>query len=220
MKKNIISFLLSGVLVMSLVSCTNKADKKVEEPKTKTQVEEKKIEGEWAKNYSKEEVTKYNNEILTKIEELTQIFELEYEKKEVVKEENGETVNSNYIYIDNLNPEPNRLESMDYRFKIYGSDMSKGQLVLRIGFNLDKKTIKEDGSFDFKETSIASYSEAMTGVEDRDYTELNKQIYDIVNSDKSEGTIENNLNGLLETISIKDNILLYKLETKKYDFKK
>lgn len=219
MSTKIISCLLSGILVMSLVSCSSEPEKKVQESKPKAAVEEKQLEGKWAKNYSKDEVTKLNNEIITRIEEKTELFELEYEKKEEVKEENGETVNSNYIYVDNLNPEPNRLESMYYGFKVYGSDMSKGQLILKIGFNLNKKIIKEEGEFDFGSTSIAEYSQDMTGVEDRDYSDLNQKIYDIIKGEKAEGTIENNLDGLLETISIKDNILLYKLESKKYNFK-
>ncbi|MDZ5016556.1 hypothetical protein GNF72_15200, partial [Clostridium perfringens] len=103
---------------------------------------------------------------------------------------------------------------------IYGSDMSKGSLNLKIGFKLDINQIKTEEKFDFAETSIASFSEAMTNDKERDYSDLNKQIIDIVLNKKSEGTIETNLNGLVETITIKNDFLLYKLDSKKYDFKK
>lgn len=219
MGRKLITALICGIMTFSLVSCS-KNSKKAEEITPKAKVQEKIIEGTWAKDYTKEEITGFHKTIISDVEDLTKIYELKYTKEEIVKEENGETVNSNEIYVDNLNPEPNRLENMYYGFKIYGSDLSQGQLLLKIGFNLDTKTIIESGSFDFKSTSIASYSQAFTGVADRDYTELNKSIFEIINKDKSEDTIENNLDGIIETISIKDNYLLYKLETKKYNFKK
>lgn len=219
MGRKLITALICGILTVSLVSCTNNTEKDEEvTPKSKT--EERVIEGSWAKDYTKDEVTSLHEDIITKVEDLTKIYELEYEKKEIVKEENGDTVNSNEIYVDNLNPEPNRLESMYYGFKVYGSNLAQGQIILKVGFKLDSNLVKEAGQFDFAETSIASYSEAVTGVEDRDYTELNNSIYAIINGDSSEQVIENNLDGIIETINIKDNYLLYKLETKKYDFKK
>lgn len=219
MGRKLILTLISGIITFSLVSCKDTTEK-VEEPTPKVRVDERVIEGEWAKDYTKDEIESFHKKIISDVEDLTNIYELEYEKKEIVKEENGDTVNSNEIYVDNLNPEPNRLESMYYGFRIYGSNLSQGQISLKIGFNLDTETVKTDGKFDFEETSIASYSEAVTGVDSRDYTELNNSIYEVVNGDNSEQTIENNLDGLIETISIKDNYLLYKLETKIYNFKK
>lgn len=219
MGRKLIVALICGILTFSLVSCKNKTEKE-DKSTSKAKVEERIIEGTWAKDYTKDEVTSFHEDIITKVEDLTKIYELEYKKEEIVKEEGGDTVNSNEIYVDNLNPEPNRLESMYYGFKIYGADLAQGQIILKIGFNLDGELVKEAGEFDFEETSIASYSEAVTGVEDRDYTELNKSIYAILNGDTSEQTIENNLDGIIETINIKDNYLLYKLETKKYNFKK
>lgn len=219
MGRKLIAALICGIITFSLVSCKDNTEK-VEKETPKARVAERVIEGEWAKDYTKDEITSFHKEIMMSVEDLTKIYELKYEKKEVVKEENGETVNSDEIYVDNLNPEPNRLESMYYGLKIYGADLSQGQILLKIGFNLDNKTIKEDSAFDFEQTSIASYSEAFTGVSDRDYSELNKSIYEIINGDKAEQTIENNLDGIIETVNIKDNYLLYKLETKKYNFKK
>lgn len=219
MGRKIIAALICGIMTFSLVSCKTKTEK-VEKAMPKTAIEERTIEGTWGKDYTKDEIMSFHNTIINRVEDLTKIYELKYEKKEVVKEENGETVNSNEIYLDNIDPEPNRLESMDYGFKIYGSDLSQGQIILKVGFNLDGKAIKEVGNFNFAETSIAAYSEAVTGVTDRDYTNLNNSIFAVVNGDSTENIIENNLDGIIETVNIKDDYILYKLETKKYSFKK
>ncbi|MGL5352537.1 MAG: hypothetical protein ACRDA5_04335 [Clostridium sp.] len=219
MGRKLIAVLICGIMTFSLVSCKTKTEK-VDNDIPKARIEERTVEGTWGKDYSKDEIMSFHNTIISKVEDLTKIYELKYEKKEVVKEDKGETVNSNEIYLDNINPEPNRLESMDYAFKIYGSDLAQGQIILKIGFNLDPSIIKEAGNFNFGETSIAAYSEAVTGATDRDYTNLNNSLYEIVNGDSGEGVIENNLDGMMETINIKDNYLLYKLETKIYDFKK
>ena len=56
----------------------------------------------------------------------------------------------------------------------------------------------------------------MTG---RDYSELNQQIYDMITGNNNVTTIENNLDGVRETISITDDFLLYTLQTKEYQFK-
>ena len=111
------------------------------------------------------------------------------------------------------------MESMYYGYKLYGSDMAKGSLSLKIGFKLDLDQIKNEEKFDFKETSMSTFSEAMTNNTERDYTELNNSIIDIVKNGKEDQTIETNLNGLVETITIKDDFLLYKIDSKVYQFK-
>ncbi len=55
-----------------------------------------------------------------------------------------------YLYI----PEPERVESMKYEFDQYGSDLATGQLELKMGYNLDRKAIKEGGKFEFERLSI------------------------------------------------------------------
>ena len=223
MKKILLVALLTGAMVVSLVSCspssTNEENKKIEQ----TQNEENNAfigQGEWAEDYTREEVISLNDEISERIEEKCNFYGLEYKKEEKFSEENGETVSDKFIYFDNLNPEPNRMESMYYGLKTYGSDISKGSLNLKIGFRLDLNQIKEEDKFDFEETSISAFSEAMTNDVERDYTELNEKIIDIVKNQNANGTIETNLDGLVETITIKDEFLLYKLDSKTYDFKK
>lgn len=219
MGRKLIAALICGIITFSLVSCKDKTEKN-EDVSPKARVEEKIMEGTWSKDYTKDEVTAFHKTIISNVEDLTKIYELKYEKKEIVKDDKGETVNSNELNVEIENPEPNRLESMYYGFKIYGSDLAQGQLMLKIGFKLDNNAIKEAGEFDFIQTSIASYSQAFTGIDDRDYTQLNEDIFKIVNGDNPDGTIENNLDGITESITIKEDYLLYKLETKKYNFKK
>ena len=225
MKKILLVALLTGAMVVSLVSCSPSSTKDSEE---NTKIEESQNEenkdfigeGEWAKDYTREEIIALNDEISERIEEKSNFYGLEYKKEEKFSEENGETVSDQFIYFDNLNPEPNRMESMYYGLKTYGSDVSKGSLNLKIGFRLDLTQIKEESKFDFKETSISAFSEAMTNDTERDYADLNEKIIDIVKNQDANGTIETNLNGLVETITIKDEFLLYKLDSKIYDFKK
>ena len=225
MIKKILIAILSGITIMSLVACSpsSKSDQneKTVEESAKTKESEKTFigEGEWAKDYTLEEVTKLNDEITARIEEKANHYGLDYVKEEKIKEENNESVNDRHIYTDNLNPEPNRMESMYYGFKTYGTDMARGSLNLKIGFKLDLDQIKNEDKFDLKETSIANFSEAMTNVTDRDYSEINEKIIDIVKNNNADGTIETNLDGLVETITIKDDFLLYKIDSKMYNFK-
>lgn len=223
MIKKMFLAIMSTSMVFLLASCSpsiggNKEDTKLE----KSSVQEEKPfigEGEWAKDYSLDEVNALNDEIATRIEESSNFYGIEYKKEEKIKDENNESVNEKFIYFDNLNPEPNRMESMYYGYKLYGSNMSKGSLGLKIGFKLDLEQIKNEEKFDFKETSMSAFSEDVTNNTERDYSELNNSIIDIVKSGKKDQTIETNLNGLVETITIKDDFLLYKIDSKVYQFK-
>lgn len=225
-RKNLAA-ILSGIMIISLVSCSPSSKEKADEGKiaAKSSIisdEEASFigEGEWAKDYTREEVSILNEEITARIEETANFLGLEYLKEEKIKDENSQSVNDKYVYFDNLNPEPNKIESMYYGFKVYGSDMATGKLGLKIGLRLDLEQIKNEDKFDLKETSISNFSEAVTNDAERDYSDINEKIIDIVNNQNSNGTIETNLNGLVETITIKDEFLLYKLDSKMYDFKK
>lgn len=224
MIKKIFLTIMSTSMVFLLASCSPSSDGNKENTKVeKSSVQEEKPfigEGEWAKDYSLDEVNALNDEIATRIEEVSNFYGIEYNKEEKIKDENDESVNEKYIYFDNLNPEPNRMESMYYGFKTYGSDMASGSLNLKIGFRLDLDQIKDEDKFDLKETSISTFSEAMTNDSERDYSEINAKIIDIVKNQNANGTIETNLNGLVETITIKNDFLLYKIDSKTYDFKK
>jgi len=223
MLKKILPIIVSVTIAVSIAGCSNSnknsTDKSSENnSQTETKQEVFIGEGEWAKDYTREEVSQFHSEILARMEEQALFYGLEYKIEEKVTEENGETVNDNHIYLDNINPEPNRLESMYYGFKIFGEDLSRGSLNLKIGFKLDLDQIKNEDKFDFKETSMAAFSEAMTNNSERDYSEINNQIIDIVKNQDANGTIESNLDGLVETITIKNDYLLYRLDSKVYDF--
>lgn len=226
MIKKVLATILCGLSMVSLVSCAsagnNNDEAIVEEANNNSKSTEKSeiiAEGKWAEDFTKEEVMQINEEITSRIEEVINYYGLDYEKEEKIKEENDESVTDRYIYTDNLNPEPNRMESMYYGFKTYGTDMATGTLNLKIGFKLDLDQIKNEGKFDFNETSMANFSKAMTNVSDRDYSDINKKIIDIVQNNNANGTIETNLDGLVETITIKDDYLLYRIDSKKYNFK-
>ena len=137
----------------------------------------------------------------------------------ISKDESGTTVNRNGLYLEIPEPESNRVESMTYELVQYGTDLSSGQLVLKIGFNLDREAIKEEGKFEFEMTAMSTFSEAFTGNEDRDYSKLNKEIYDIVTNNSGISKVENQLDGLSETITITNDYLIYTLESKEYKFK-
>jgi hypothetical protein len=218
MGKKIVALILSAMVTSSMVACTS-ASKKSETVKEDKAIVETELSGVWSKDYTRDEVKGFYDDMLTKVEEVASGYGLEYELKEEIKDENGKSVNDNYIYLDIENPEANRLESMYFGFRQFGSDLASGMLCMKIGFNLDKDVILKDKGFKFEDTSLAAFSESFTGNSEREYTELNKKIYDMIMGNAKVETIENNLEGIRETISITDNFLLYKLETKEYSFK-
>lgn len=219
MIKRTVAIILSGILIVGMVGCTNKTEEANDATPMTVEARES-LPGEWSQDYTREEVTELHNEILTRVEETAAYYGLDYEVTEEVKEDtNGITINDNHVNIDIEDPEPNRLESMYYGFKQFGSDLASGQICMKLGFNLDKESIIEIGEFNIEELSLSAYSAAFTGDYDRDYTELNKEIYDIIEGKDGISSVENNLDGIKETVTITDNFLLYKLETKEYKFK-
>lgn len=217
MIKRIIAVALVSTLAMTAVSCDN--NKKSSQDEAPMIVEKTmNLPGEWAKDYSRDEVLAFHKDILRRIEDVIAGYGFttdEYTIQEAIKEENGISVNDNFINLDIKDPE--RLESMYYGFKQYGSDLASGDLVMKMTYKIDKKLIEEQEAFNFSDSSLSAFSEAFTNITDRDYTELNDKLYDMII--KNEGSIENNLDGLKETISIVDDILFYKLESKQYKFK-
>lgn len=222
MNKKIISIMLSGLFMMTMVSCTNKekmngssANKEV------ITIEDEELKGKWAADYSRDEVQELHEEILERVKNACIIYELEneYSLHEEVKDENGTTVNRDGLYLEIPEPESNRVESMTYELVQNGTDLSSGQLILKIGFNLDAEAIKEEGKFEFEMTAMSTFSEAFTGNEDRDYTKLNKEIYDTIINNPGISKVENQLDGLSETITITNDYLIYTLESKEYKFK-
>ena len=153
MNKKRISIMLSGLLMMTMVSCSNKETTSGSSANSDARtVEDSALQGTWAADYSRDEVQSLHEEILERIENACIIYELEdeYSLHEEVKDESGTTVNRNGLYLEIPEPESNRVESMTYELVQYGTDLSSGQLVLKIGFNLDREAIKEEGKFVFR----------------------------------------------------------------------
>lgn len=223
MRKNVIALALSAILAISVVGCSsnNENNKKLANNNSQIEVKDNEIlPGKWSEDYTRDEVKEAYNKALASVKSTANGYSLEYEVAEnEIKEENGESVNDTYIYLDI--PDAERLESMYFGFKQYGSDLASGKLEMKMVYNLDKKTILEGQKFEFENLSLAGFSQAFTGDYERDYTELNKQIYDIIKNGTSDEikTIENNIDGLKETITITDNFMLYKLESRVYNFK-
>ena len=223
MNKKISMLILSAIVALSITGCAKSEDVEVPENKVKSIEDNVELPGSWSADYTREEVAALYQEGLTRVEETVLFYGLEdiYEIVEnEITTENDVSVNSSYIYLDIEEPEMNRLESMYYGFKQFNSDLSIGQLTMKLSMNLDKEVYIENGAFKFEETSFAGFSEAFTGVSERDYTELNDQIFNVITGKSDETTIENNLDGIKETITIADDFIMYKLDTREYDFNK
>lgn len=223
MKKKAITLALSAVLAISAVGCSSNNNDKVKTANENKSAAVENVDilpGKWSEDYTRDEVKELYKKSLASVESTANGYSLEYDITEnEIKEENGESVNDTYVYLDI--PDAERLESMYFGFKQYGSDLANGKLEMKLGYKLDKKTILEGGKFEFENLSLASFSQAFTGDYERDYTELDKQIYDMIKNGTDEGiqTIENNVDGLKETITITEDFLLYKLESRIYNFK-
>ena len=221
MKKKAISLALVAILAISAVGCSNNNNKAKTSEENKTAVENVDIlPGKWSEDYTRDEVKELYKKSLASVESTANGYSLDYDVTEdEIKEENGESVNDCYVYFDI--PDAERLESLYFGFKQYGSDLANGKLEMKLGYKLDKKTILEGGKFEFENLSLASFSQAFTGDYERDYTELDKQIYDAIKNGTDEGiqTITNNVDGLKETVTITEDFLLYKLESRVYNFK-
>ena len=221
MKKKAISLALVAILAISAVGCSSNNNEAKTSEENKTTVENVDIlPGKWSEDYTRDEVKELYKKSLASVESTANGYSLDYDVTEdEIKEENGESVNDCYVYFDI--PEAERLESLYFGFKQYGSDLANGKLEMKLGYKLDKKTILEGGKFEFENLSLASFSQAFTGDYERDYTELDKQIYDAIKNGTEEGiqTITNNVDGLKETVTITEDFLLYKLESRVYNFK-
>ena len=218
MKKKAISLALIMVLAISAVGCSSNNDNVSEENKAIENIDV--LPGKWSQDYTREEVQELYKKSLASVESTAKGYSLDYTiTEDEIKEENGESVNDTYVYFDI--PDAERLESLYFGFKQYGSDLSSGKLEMKLGYKLNKQLILEAGKFEFENISLSAFSQAFTGDYDRDYTELDKQIYEAVknSNDSSIETITNNVDGLKETITITQDFLLYKLESRVYNFK-
>ena len=107
MNKKRISIILSGLLMMTMVSCTNKDNISISLEDNKARVIENiQAEGTWATDYSRNEVQNLHEEILHRIEDICTILEVqdEYSLHEEVKDENDNIIKMGLSTYNNSKP--------------------------------------------------------------------------------------------------------------------
>lgn len=225
MTKKLLAIAVVTLISINLMACNKgsiKTSPETTTSKDKTVTENKysKVVGVWAKDIPLSELKEKYKSLLADVEAKTNEFGLDYKKEEIVKEVNNETVNNNYIYLDQENPEKNKLESLYFGLSLYGSDLAMGQITMKLSLNFDGNKALKSGEVKFEDTSIADYSELFTKQLNRNYSDINKKILDVLKSDSSEGVIENNIDGLYEEFTVNKEYIVYKIETKKINFAK
>lgn len=225
MSKKVLSMVMSLILATSLIGCNKLNEKENSLGKGKTAVvedrltdENKNVEGTWAENYTLDQLKAFYKEYSQKIENITKEFGLEYLKDETIKGDKKEKITDNCIYFDNENPENNKIESMYFGMKTYGEDLSSGEISLKLSLKFDGEGAIKNNDFDLGKTSFAKYISAITGDENRDYSDLNKQIIDGLKNGETEVSINNTIDGLKEEVIASKEYIIYKLSTKKYVF--
>jgi len=143
---------------------------------------------------------------------------VKYTKDEKIKKEQEQSVNDNSIYYDNEKPEANKIESMYFGMKTYGEDLGTGDISLKLSLKFDGESAIKNNNFDLGKTSFNKYIEAFTDQQNRDYSDINKEIIDKLKNGEKEIEINNTIDGLKEEIIANKECIIYKLSTKKYKF--
>lgn len=227
MSKKILSIFMSMVVATSLVGCGSKSEENaksagstssVESQNTETSEEDSELEGEWAKECTLDETKKLYEDELKKMEDITKGFGIEYSKDEVIKNYDDVYITDNSMYYDNENAEANRISNMSFGLKLYGENLESGVIELKLLLNFDSENAIKNNNFDLGKTSFSKYISAFTGQENRDYSDINKEIIEKLKAGENEVRINNTINGLKEEIIADKECIFYKLSTKKYVF--
>lgn len=221
MSKKIISVVMSLIVVASLTGCKNATGNSEKKAETSTEENlniDNNSEGKWAKDYTLEETQKLFKEKLSKMESITKELGVKYTKDEKIKDEKEKSINDNSIYFDNSNPEANKIESMYFGMKTYGEGLETGEISLKLSLKFDSESAIKNNNFDLGKTSFNKYIEAFTEQEDRDYSDINKEIIEKLKNGNEEVEISNTIDGLNEEIIATKEVIIYKLSTKKYKF--
>lgn len=225
MTKKIIGLVITTTLLFSLAGCGSNEKQKTADEGTKkaelnidNQEQFKDLKGDWIRDFTHDEFVDKSNSLMTSIEDKTKEFGLDYKKEDKVEQIDGVTANVKSIYLDNKDPEANKLESMQFQSQLLGDAQDSGRLQLKLSLKFDGEGAIKDDKFNLGDTSIAQYAAIMTGAQDRNYDDINKQIMDIIKSDKKEGIIKDNINGLAEEFAVSKDYIVYTLSTKVYKF--
>lgn len=219
---------MSLIMAVSLISCnkTDKNNKNAEKEATeKTEVtetadkEDKLLQGEWAEDRTYDELKTVFDEKFAKIEEVTKATDIKYNVGDDVKKIEGKQVTEKAIYFDNEKPEDNKMESMYFGMKVYGEDLTSGEIELKLSLKFDGEGAIKNGDFDLGKTAFADFIKAFTGEENRDYSSINKNIIDKLKSGQKEIIVSGTTkDGLKEEYLADKDYIVYKLSTKKYIF--
>ena len=225
MIKKIVGLLITTTLLVSLAACGSSKQKdntsenaKNAELNIDNQDQFKDLKGYWIKDFTHEDFVNKSDNIMKDVENKTKDFGLDYKKEDKVEEISGVTASVKSIYVDNKNPETNKLESMQFESQLIGEAQDSGRMQLKVSIKIDGNAIKKDNKFNLGDTSLAEYSQIMTGEKDRNFDDINKKIMDIIKSDKNEGIVDNDINGLSEEFAVSKDYIVYTLSTKIYKF--
>lgn len=225
MSKKIVSIFMSLIVAVSIVGCGKITDGNSGNKKTTNSTESvnstvtnKSSEGKWAQDYTLDETKKLYEEKLSKMKKITDELGVKYSCDEAIKKEDNKTITDNSIYFDNKNPENNKIESMYYGLKIYGDNLEEGVISLKVTLKFDSEKAVKNNDLDLGKTSLAKYISAFTEEDNRDYSDINKEILEKLANGDAEVSINNTIDGLNEEIIASKDCIFYKLSTKKYKF--
>lgn len=220
MKKKILAGIATSLICISLVGCGNVSGKDSNNSNVSANKNKyEKLEGTWAEDYSLDEIESKFDDLLNKVDEKTRFYGLDYNvEKDIVTDDNGEVIKESYLYLDQENPEENRLESLYFSLKLYGASEEKGQISMKTSLNFNGEEALKSNKVKFEDTSLAAYAEIFTGVSDRDYSEINKKILEVLKSDSGEGTFNSSIDGLYEEFTVTKDYIVYTLQSKEYNF--
>lgn len=227
MSKKILGIVMSMIVATSLVGCgsiggdntkSSKSTSQVGSDNTKTSEEDSQLQGEWAKNLTLDETKKIFETKLKKMKEVTKECGIDYSTDESSKNYDNTYITENSIYYDNKDAAANKISNMSFGLKLYGEKLESGVIELKVLLNFDSENAIKNNNFDLGKTSIAKYIAAFTGEENRDYSNINKEIIEKLKAGEDKVTINDTIDGLKEEIIADKQCIFYKLSTKKYVF--
>ncbi|MDR3594767.1 hypothetical protein [Clostridium sp.] len=222
MSKKIISIFMSIIVATSLIACTSTTTNTEKKAETTTENnsddKDKNLEGKWAKNYTLEQTQQLFKDKLSKMENITKDLGVKYSKDDKVKKDKDQSIDDNSIYFDNDKPEANKIESMYFGMKTYGDNLETGDITLKLSLKFDGEDAIKNNNFDLGKTSFKKYIEAFTDQENRDYSDINKEIIEKLKNGDKQVEIDNTVDGLKEQILATKECIIYILSTKKYKF--
>lgn len=213
--KKIISIVMSALIAISLISCGKTETKTDDNPIVAEDQKYADLHGDWVVDFTSDAFNAKYTDLLKKVEDKTKSMGFKYQIQEVVKEEN-----ENYLSFENDKAQKDELQGLHFGRKIFGDDLSSGQITMKVLYNFDGQKALNNSNFNFGDTPVAKYAALFTNDSKRDYSEINKKIKETLSSEKGEGVIKSQVNGLYEEFTVNKEYMVYVLETKKYEFVK